>query len=259
MDHPSNSQRPLGHHRLSQKHSDAPWKIPYLSLYNTISALLWLLVLLRTLLNALVDGSASVYPSTGSFVKWVQTLAGLEILHSLLGVVRAPLLTTIMQVASRFLLVWVVIDQFPILAVNEKAAGSMAYCSMLVAWSVTEVIRYAFFALNLVAEVPLAVKWLRYNTFFVLYPLGIGSECFLIYLAATGPAKYISLGGVKVAWGLWAVLGVYVPGERLWGALNDDDRWNANVEIGSYILFTHMMAQRRKVMRGTSDKQKKTK
>ncbi|CAC9888407.1 unnamed protein product [Aureobasidium pullulans] len=69
---------------------------------------------------------------------------------------------------------------------------------MLIAWSITEVIRYSYFAINLsTGSVPNAWLWLRYNTFFILYPLGISS---------------------------------------------------------SYILFTHMMAQRRKIMRGTRAK-----
>lgn len=50
------------------------------------------------------------------------------------------------------------------------------------------------------------VTWLRYNAFYVMYPLGIGSECWLIWLASgVAPAWY--------GWALWAILGAYVPGE----------------------------------------------
>ncbi|TVY85806.1 putative very-long-chain (3R)-3-hydroxyacyl-CoA dehydratase [Lachnellula willkommii] len=125
-----------------------------------------------------------------------------------------------MQVASRILLVWGIVDPFPLLA------KSAAYSSMLLAWSVTEVIRYSFFTFSLSGYSPALVSWLRYNMFFVLYPLGISSECWLIY-SAIGPAREVR---VEYAWVLQLILLVYVP--------------------GSYILFTHMMAQRRKVMRG---------
>ena len=111
-----------------------------------------------------------------------------------------------MQVASRFLLVWGVVDTFP-----AVAQSSFAYSTMLLAWSATEVIRYSYFAVNIAyGKVPAALTWLRYNTFFVLYPMGISSECWLIWLA-TGPARR-KFGGVG-QWGLWAVLGVYVPGK----------------------------------------------
>jgi len=72
--------------------------------------------------------------------------------------VRAPLATTAMQVASRMLLVWGVVNNFP-----AQTAFSPLYSSMLIAWSVTEVIRYAFFATNLWTggAVPRGLQWLR--------------------------------------------------------------------------------------------------
>lgn len=123
-----------------------------------------------------------------------------------IGLVRAPLATTLMQVASRYLLVWGIVHNFP----NVTARASPAYSSMLVAWSVTEVIRYSYFAVNMAyGRVPGWMTWLRYNTFFVLYPLGISSECWLVW-KATLPAKNWNpnLEGI-----LWVVLLVYIPGE----------------------------------------------
>jgi very-long-chain (3R)-3-hydroxyacyl-CoA dehydratase len=204
MDRPSDSQKP--------RSSASSPKNSYLIAYNTLSACLWSIVLSRTILLTCTAGPERIYPTIGDFVKWTQTLAGLEILHSLIGIVRTPVLTTLMQVASRFLLVWGIVDQFPNLVMKTEI-GPWAYASMLLAWSFTEVVRYTFFAMQLGSSVPGWLKWLRYNTFFVLYPLGIGSECVLVYLTATGPAKTVEVGGVGVAYGLWAVLAVYVPGE----------------------------------------------
>ena len=52
---------------------------------------------------------------------------------------------------------------------------------MILAWSITEVIRYAFYAFSLLGSVPpRALTYLRYTTFYALYPLGAGSEAFLI-------------------------------------------------------------------------------
>lgn len=118
--------------------------------------------------------------------------------------VRAPLGTTAMQVASRLFLVWGVVERYP-----GSAGMSRAYTSMLVAWSVTEVIRYSFFACNLgFGDVPDFLLWLRYNTFFVLYPIGITSECMLVFTTVSMAWEDSPLLG-----GLWiAVLLIYVPG-----------------------------------------------
>lgn len=120
------------------------------------------------------------------------------------GIVRAPLLTTLMQVASRLLLVWGIAYPFP-----QSTAHSPAFAGMLLAWSVTEVIRYSYFVFLLGSgKVPAVLSWLRYNTFYVLYPLGISCECWLVY-KATGPAAELN---PLIAYGLWAVLAIYVPG-----------------------------------------------
>lgn len=70
--------------------ASAPKPIPgtkrvYLVAYNAISAALWSVVLVRTAQTALTDGTEAVYPTVGEWTKWTQTLAGLEIVHSLLG------------------------------------------------------------------------------------------------------------------------------------------------------------------------------
>jgi hypothetical protein len=52
---------------------------------------------------------------------------------------------------------------------------------MLLAWSVTEVIRYPFYVVSLLGKDIYALNWLRYTLFLVLYPLGAGSEAFLSF------------------------------------------------------------------------------
>ncbi|KAI4850050.1 PTPLA-domain-containing protein [Aureobasidium sp. EXF-8845] len=274
------ADRPQESVRVARERKSSPVKTGYLVLYNAVSTILWATILGRVLLVASVHGTKYVFPAVGEFAKWTQTLALLEVVHAavgefgsfffggrlvgkrwrtslkdgsyngwemkhrrrprgqtheahtantlvtLTGIVRAPLFTTLMQVASRILLIWGIVHPFP-----STVAYSPIYSSMLIAWSVTEVIRYSYFAINLsTGSVPNLWLWLRYNTFFVLYPLGISSECALVWKAAVGPAK--SFAGVRE--GLFAILLIYVP--------------------GSYILFTHMMAQRRKVMRGSHAK-----
>ncbi|KAL8628896.1 hypothetical protein Q9189_005389 [Teloschistes chrysophthalmus] len=188
----------------------------YLSAYNSVCALLWFSIFGRVVLLVPITGFESVYPGAGDFAKWTQTVAILEILHSAFGLVRSPLPTTFLQVASRLLLVWAVVDRFP-----SVTTSTPFYSSMLLAWSATEVVRYSYFVLNLRGSVPGFMTWLRYNMFYVLYPVGITSETVLVWKASEAteePWKWVG----------WGVLGLYIP--------------------GSYVLYTYMIAQRRKVM-----------
>ncbi|KAI0024989.1 protein tyrosine phosphatase-like protein [Xylariomycetidae sp. FL0641] len=199
----------------------SPVKTGYLILYNAVSATLWLAVLGRVLGANVVRGHRFAYPAVGDFCKWTQTLAGMEVLHSLLGIVRAPFFTTFMQVFSRYAIVWGITDMFP------ELGASPAYTSMLTAWGATEVIRYSYFALTLAGWQPRALHWLRYHAFFILYPLGISSEAWLIW-QAVAPARQ-QVGGLYANVLFAYVVLVYPP--------------------SAYILYTHMMAQRRKVMK----------
>lgn len=52
---------------------------------------------------------------------------------------------------------------------------------MIFSWSVTEVIRYVFYALNLLGIEPYALLYTRYTTFYLLYLTGASSEAFLMF------------------------------------------------------------------------------
>ncbi|KUI59315.1 Very-long-chain (3R)-3-hydroxyacyl-CoA dehydratase hpo-8 [Cytospora mali] len=201
----------------------------YLIAYNALNAVLWSVVLGRTVATlytrGLDAGPASVYPAVGEWTKWTQTLAALEIVHSLLGVVRAPLLTTLMQVSSRFALVWGAVHFYP------SVAASPAYSSMLLAWSTTEVIRYLFFALSLSGIEPAVLQWFRYSGFYVLYPVGISSELWELFLASTAAREEGDMA--KFVTGV-VVMATYLPGAPK--------------------LYGHMMRQRRKVLGGGAKK-----
>ncbi|GLA04802.1 hypothetical protein AnigIFM60653_004861 [Aspergillus niger] len=203
---------------------------PYLLLYNALSLTLWATCTIRGLSLLPSISIPKIFNDVYPTLLTTQSLALLEILHSLLRLVRAPVLTTAMQVASRILLVWGIMYPFQGVIVGgseEAGLGDYAFLGCLSAWGVTECIRYGFFALQLSGVgVPGWWAWLRYNTFYVLYPLGITSECVMVF-KALGPAG--ELVSPLYKWFLVAVLGIYVP--------------------GSYILYTHMIAQRRKALK----------
>lgn len=231
-------------------------KRTYLIAYNAISAVLWAVVFGRTagvLLMRGTEGFSLVYPVVGDWTKWTQTLAGLEMVHALLGqpattqknkqkkqcprlpithkltaastptgIVPAGLLTTAMQVSSRFALVWGAVHFYP------PIAASPAYSSMLLAWSFTEVVRYMFFALTLSGVENGLLQWLRYSGFFVLYPVGISSELYEMYLAFLQANK---AGNVAHCVVIAVVMATYIPGKGLlfWGCVSQLTDWTCRI------------------------------
>jgi very-long-chain (3R)-3-hydroxyacyl-CoA dehydratase len=63
-------------------------------------------------LHGLWARAASTYSAVGDVTAVVQTGAVLEIVHVLLGLVKSPLVTTVMQVSSRVFIVWGVVDRY---------------------------------------------------------------------------------------------------------------------------------------------------
>ncbi|TDL26242.1 PTPLA-domain-containing protein [Rickenella mellea] len=184
----------------------------------------WLQVWLTTLYGR----AETTYGAVGPTTAFVQTFALLEVMHAALGWVRSPVQTTAMQVASRLYLVWGVVEQF------DSARTSPLYASMVFAWSLTEVIRYSFYALSLLSYEPSFLLYLRYTTFYVLYPLGAGSEAFVNY--ATLPASSPLPTPSSWARGMWGVMD-YIRGALflIW--------WP-----GLYVMYTYMIKQRKKVL-----------
>lgn len=157
----------------------------YLLAYNAANFFLWTTLTVRTIriliLQALAHKSLSptqfnipaVFADTyAPLLQITQSLATLEILHSLIGIVRAPLVTTAMQVASRLFVVWAVLYPFHASIVGAgDLPGEFGYLGCLIAWGVTECIRYGFFVMQVnggVETVPKWWQWLRYVFFFFL-------------------------------------------------------------------------------------------
>ncbi|ORY86160.1 tyrosine phosphatase-like protein [Protomyces lactucae-debilis] len=192
----------------------------YLFFYNAAEVVMWGAILLRLFLVTRSSGYKEAHDNLSKHLIFVQSTAILEVLHVALGWVPSPLLTTATQVASRLLLVWGIDYLFPYIT-----RESYAYSSMVVAWSITEVLRYSYYAINLRQAVPQALLWARYTLFYVLYPMGAGSEAWLVYKSLTAARAKSPL----YANSLIAILFIYVP--------------------GFYFLYTYMIAQRRKMFK----------
>lgn len=199
----------------------------YLELYNALSGALWGVMFLRLLISYPLLGSELLSESMAGFVSWVQLGALFEVFHSALGLVRSSIVTTSMQVASRVVLIWGVVRLFP------QVAAVPAFSLMVLAWSITETIRYPYYWYGLRGAIPHWLELARYNAFIILYPVGASSEAYLIYRALPYAAflhPYYELF-------LKALLIIYPP--------------------SFYILFSHMFRQRRKVLQKFRDQSKK--
>jgi very-long-chain (3R)-3-hydroxyacyl-CoA dehydratase len=172
------------------------------------------IVTVITQLLSIYRRMTTTYRVVGHAVAIVQTAAALEIVHAFSGLVKSPLPTAVMQVYSRLFLVWGVTQKYgqvclelPTLATRShvstfQSSQNALYSTMILAWSTTEVIRYAFYALSLArGVVPGVLVYLRYTTFYILYPLGASSEALLIYssLPKTNPLQGFKDG----SWNSW--------------------------------------------------------
>ncbi|KAI7866996.1 tyrosine phosphatase-like protein [Spinellus fusiger] len=201
----------------------------YIILYNEASFLGWFWILYIILRQLWVTGGdyTTVFEVVWPWLKIIQSAALLEVVHAATGLVRAPFMTTAMQVASRLFLVWCINYLFPAIHTH----GS--FTTMTIAWCIAECIRYSYYAFNLVSTVPKAISWARYTFFFVLYPAGVGSELVMIYQALPYAQQWSSVYYYMVI----AVALTYIPGFP--------------------ILFSHMLVQRKKYFRGEAKAVKK--
>ncbi|CAG8505773.1 545_t:CDS:2 [Paraglomus occultum] len=194
----------------------------YLFLYNGASFVAWGCVFYMVVLSLLNSGGdfTVVHNDVRDVLTYVQTGAILEVIHVVLGLVKTPLTTTVIQVTSRLYLVWGILAPFP------EVRSHWALTTMTIAWSVTEIVRYLYYGLNIAKIQPTWLLWCRYTFFFVLYPLGAGSESVLEYVSLPYSLefdKYNIYYYVRIG-----VLLSYLP--------------------GFYTMYTHMIYQRKKYL-----------
>ena len=69
----------------SEPRHSVPWSFRYLQIYNLLSSLAWAIVLGRVVLLVPLVGFEHVHGGAGTWLRWTQTTAGLEVLHALTG------------------------------------------------------------------------------------------------------------------------------------------------------------------------------
>merc|ERR1719499_164556 len=211
----------------------------YLILYNVVQFFGWSYILalcaLSVVKNQNFDGLYTADVELA--LKIFQTLALLEFFHALFGLVRSNAVQTLGQVFSRNYIVWLIVHQVPL------AKDSPGIPLLLFAWSITECIRYPFYALQIMGSGVYAITWLRYTLFIVLYPMGVLGEMWTVYsaqpsilhsqtLSLSMPNKYnMAFSFYHLTW----------MQQFLW-------------PLGLYQLYTYMLKQRSKVIGGAGSK-----
>ncbi|EFN59260.1 hypothetical protein CHLNCDRAFT_137564 [Chlorella variabilis] len=150
----------------------------YLLLYNVAQFGGWAFCLYH-LLNH-VDTTRSLegtYAVAGDAVRLFQLASALEILHAAVGLVGGSPVTALMQWAGRSNVLFGVVGAVPEVQ-NTAAVGAM-----LLAWALSEVTRYPWYAANLVGACPRWLTWIRYTAFIPLYPVGVVGEMWSVYQA----------------------------------------------------------------------------
>ena len=200
----------------------------YLFLYNSIQFCGWLLILISRLVSL---DNPRMAQDAEHLLYVFQSLAILEIFHSVSGIVRASPTTTIIQVVSRVQIIFVH-------NIVSEVKGSSGVAPMVAAWGLVETVRYLYLALNLFQRSPVWLTWLRYSLFYILYPLGVYGEMRVLYDAL----PYLQ--------------------ERSVVSLELPNCWNFSFSFSSYVSlllyviyipglyvqYTHMMRQRVKSM-----------
>lgn len=227
--------------RTSEGNEMAALSKAYLVLYNSVQTAGWSYLLVKTLKFLLENQTAvGIWDECGTSVTIFQSLAALEVIHCMIGIVPSSTLVTFLQVFSRVFMVWGIIR--PV----EKVQVCPFLPLTLIAWGVTEVIRYSYYCTNLIGSPPRFLTWCRYTFFLGLYPAGISGE--------VGNILY-SLDTIRRK----QLFSLALPNSY---NISFSYFYFCLFLIASYVpvfpqLFSHMLRQRKKVL-GSSSKVKET-
>ena len=186
----------------------------YFFTYNLVNLVCWSYMLFTVVDHLSNKFYFSLAFQTMDVLRIIQSIAILEPLHAL--ILNTSVLNTLMQVASRLLIVWGPHYVWQ----TEDIRMHFSYSVLVSAWSVAEIIRYAFYCFKELDYIPYPLTWVRYTGFIVLYPIGVSMEVITIYLVTLQKHWFNPI--------LYAIMASYVP--------------------GLFVLYTYMLRQRNKAL-----------
>ncbi|KAG8125178.1 hypothetical protein E2320_020439 [Naja naja] len=138
----------------------------------------WLVIAVGLVRAYLATGSYhKLYHSIEKPLKFFQTGALLEIVHCAIGIVPSSVVLTAFQIMSRVFLTWGIAHSV------KEVQSEDSILLFVVAWTITEIIRYSFYTFSLLNHLPYFIKWARYTLFIILYPMGVTGEMLTMYAA----------------------------------------------------------------------------
>jgi very-long-chain (3R)-3-hydroxyacyl-CoA dehydratase len=181
----------------------------YLILYNLAEVGGWIYLLysvIQTLRNDSPNVSTNVWPKHGTTIRCLQNTSLLETVHSLLGLVSGGWSSPLKQSLGRMWITYGVADYVP---------HNRLMIPLAISWSLADIIRYLFYVTELLGVTPYVLKWLRYNAFLLLYPVGMATEIALVVDAWRNgkgfPQTHSSLYSILVLIFFAGIVGIGYP------------------------------------------------
>jgi len=152
----------------------------YLLCYNLISLIAWCVIFVQGSRYLFQHGThKGMYEQTSFLLKLTQTFQILEIFHAALGMVRSSVFANVNQILGRNFVMWLYLDTI-VMSDGSTSSDTLGYPFLLFGWSVSEVVRYLFYVVNLLDVDCFCLTWCRYTFFTFLYPIGGGGEITVI-------------------------------------------------------------------------------
>ena len=127
-------------------------------------------------MNKLIKNSSPFFPKQQTTALF-QLISALEIFHAAIGIVGGSPVSALMQWAGRCNVYFAVVRCIP------EIQPTIAVGAMCVAWAISEIIRYPWYAAGVAGSCPHWLTWLRYTAFIPLYPVGVVGEMTALYKA----------------------------------------------------------------------------
>ena len=208
----------------------------YLILYNSYQFLGWNLFFIQIILNIIKSKSIQeIYNDTHLILEYCQYSAILEIIHSLLRLVRSSIFATSIQILGRIAIV-AILQYF-------KSSISIGYLLLSFAWSLIEIIRYSYYILCLIKieykslNIPYIHIWCRYSFFIILYPIGVSGEMITLWNARKDWEKYKLINKYTFADLIYPIFILYIP--------------------SLIFLYSYLFKQRNKTLKKLNEEKKK--
>ncbi|XP_072258718.1 very-long-chain (3R)-3-hydroxyacyl-CoA dehydratase 3 [Pyxicephalus adspersus] len=152
----------------------------YLFMYNLVQFLGFSWIFVNMTVRLFILGKDSFYDTfhtMSDMMYFCQTLAVLEIVNPLIGLVKTGVVPAVIQALGRNFILFIILGQ-----IDDMQSKSVVFFIFYL-WSTIEVFRYPFYMLACIDMEWKLLTWLRYTIWIPMYPLGAFSEAVAVVLS----------------------------------------------------------------------------